>query len=415
LIKLATCVKFRYAQELQNLAKEGYRSPMDLIDTAATLFRQQFGNDPAVCIRAPGRVNLIGEHTDYNDGFVLPCAINYETVVVAEPRDDNQIFVVAADRTGQVNTFDLKTKINQDPAMPWSNYIRGVAWGLLEKGYNLRGANLVVSGNIPQGAGLSSSAALEMAAGAALASSSGLEIDGRALALIGQRAENGFVGVQTGIMDQLISALGQQDHALLIDCRSLEYRAVPIPAGTAIIIANSNVKRGLVDSEYNTRRRECEEAAAHFGVPALRDVPPDLFAVHEDELPDIVAKRARHVITENARTEAAAHALAKGDLRAMGRLMAESHESMRDDFEITVPAIDVLVEIMAGVIGETGGARMTGGGFGGCVVGLALEGLVAEVLAAIAAKYPAASGLEATVYVCRASAGVSLCSVSRLG
>ncbi|HMQ52039.1 MAG TPA: galactokinase [Anaerolineae bacterium] len=388
---------------------------MDLIDTAAALFRQQFGNDPTVCVRAPGRVNLIGEHTDYNDGFVLPCAIDYETVVVAGPRDDSQISVVAADWAGQTNTFDLKTEISQDPAMTWSNYIRGVAWGLLEQGYNLRGANLVVAGNIPQGAGLSSSAALEVATGAALSRVSGLDIDGKTLALTGQRAENGFVGVQTGIMDQFISALGQPDHALLIDCRSLEYRPVPIPPGTAIIIANSNIKRGLVDSEYNTRRQECEAAAAYFGVAALRDVPPDLFAVHEDELGEVVARRARHVITENARTEAAAEALAKSDLRAMGRFMAESHESMRDDFEITVPAIDTLVEIMAGVIGEAGGARMTGGGFGGCVVGLAPEGLVPEVLAAIAAKYPAASGREATVYVCRASAGVSSCSVSRSG
>lgn len=388
---------------------------MDLIDTAAALFRQQFGNDPTVCVRAPGRVNLIGEHTDYNDGFVLPCAIDYETVVVASPRDDSQLSVVAADWAGQTNTFDLKTEISQDPAMTWSNYIRGVAWGLLEQGYKLRGGNLVVAGNIPQGAGLSSSAALEVATGAALSGVSGLDIDGKTLALTGQRAENGFVGVQTGIMDQFISALGQPDHALLIDCRSLEYRPVPIPPGTAIIIANSNIKRGLVDSEYNTRRQECEAAAAYFGVAALRDVPPDLFAVHEDELGEVVARRARHVITENARTEAAAEALAKGDLRAMGRLMAESHESMRDDFEITVPAIDTLVEIMAGVIGAAGGARMTGGGFGGCVVGLAPEELVPEVLAAIAAKYPAASGREATVYVCRASAGVSPCSVSRSG
>jgi galactokinase len=208
-----------------------------------------------------------------------------------------------------------------------------------------------------------------------------------------------------GIMDQLISALGETGHALLIDCRSLETRAVSIPAGVAIIIANSNVKRGLVDSEYNTRRRECEAAAAHFGVPALRDVAPDLFALHQDELDETVTKRARHVITENARTEAAAVALAAGDLKLMGQLMAESHVSMRDDFEITVPAIDALVEIIGAVIGERGGVRMTGGGFGGCVVALAPQELVPAVEAAIAAEYPAVSGKQATVYVCRASAG----------
>jgi galactokinase len=234
---------------------------------------------------------------------------------------------------------------------------------------------------------------------------SGLGLSGQTIALVGQQAENDFVGMRCGIMDQYISALGQPGHALLIDCRSLEYRAVPIPANTTIIIANSNVKRGLVDSEYNTRRRECETAAAHFGVPALRDVAPDLFAVHQDELDETVAQRARHVITENARTQNAANVLSQGNLPGMGRLMAESHASMRDDFEITVPAIDALVEIIGGVVGQAGGVRMTGGGFGGCVVALAPQELVPAVEAAIAALYPKAAGLEATVYVCRASAG----------
>jgi galactokinase len=210
-------------------------------------------------------------------------------------------------------------------------------------------------------------------------------------------------------MDQYISALGQTDHALLIDCRSLEYQAVPVPAGVAIMIVNSNFKReglGLLDSEYNTRREECEKAAAHFGQPALRDVSPDVFALHEDELSETVAKRARHVITENARTEAAVEALSKSDLAWMSELMADSHASMRDDFEITVPPIDALVEIVANVIGDAGGVRMTGGGFGGCIVALVPEDLVAPVEKAITAKYSAASGgLEATIHVCRASAG----------
>jgi galactokinase len=244
-----------------------------------------------------------------------------------------------------------------------------------------------------------------MAVGTAFVRLSELELEPKTLALAGQQAENEFVGIKTGIMDQFVSALGQAGHALLIDCRSLDYRAIPIPANTAIIIANSNVKRGLVDSEYNTRRRECETAAAHFGVPALRDLSTDIFAVHEDELSVTVASRARHVITENARTEAAAEALTKGDLTRVGQLMAESHASMRDDFEITVPPIDMLVDIMAGVIGHAGGARMTGGGFGGCVVALAPQELVPDVEAAIAKQYPAASGLEATIYVCKASAG----------
>jgi galactokinase len=210
-------------------------------------------------------------------------------------------------------------------------------------------------------------------------------------------------------MDQFISALGHEGTALLIDCRSLEYRVVPVPAETVIMIANSNVKRGLVDSEYNMRRLECETAATHFAVPALRDVSLDQFNRHKNELPEIVARRARHVITENARTEAAAEALTNNDLKLMGQLMAESHISMRDDFEITIPPINALVEIVGEVIGEEGGVRMTGGGFGGCIVALVPNPLVAEVRRAIAERYPAATGLEATVYVCHPSAGAGRC------
>jgi galactokinase len=378
---------------------------MTLKEKTAHIFKQHFGAEPTHFFRAPGRVNLIGEHTDYNDGFVLPCAINYHTVIAAQRRDDHQVSLIAADYAEQVSNFELRAEIMPDSAAPWSNYIRGVAWALQQRDYPLRGANMVIAGDVPQGAGLSSSASLEVAVGTALARLSGLELDGKTIALTGQQAENDFVGMRCGIMDQFIAALGQKDHALLIDCRSLNYRAVPIPAGVAVIIANSNVKRGLVDSEYNTRRKECEAAAAHFGVPALRDVSPDVFALHADELEETVAKRARHVITENARTQAAADALTKGDLKEMGRLMAESHVSMRDDFEITVPPIDALVDIVAEVIGDAGGVRMTGGGFGGCVVALAPQEFVPAVEAAIAEKYPVTSGLEATVYVCQASAG----------
>ncbi len=378
---------------------------MTLKEKTTQLFKQHFGAAPPYFFRAPGRVNLIGEHTDYNDGFVLPCAINYHTVIAAASRSDGRGRVVAADFNEQVSEFDLAAEIAHDQVAPWSNYVRGVAWALRQRGYSLGGANLVIAGDVPKGAGLSSSASLEVAVGLALTRLSGLDVDLKTLALTGQQAENDFVGMRCGIMDQFIAALGQADHALLIDCRSLDEQAVPIPPGVAVIIANSNVKRGLVDSEYNTRRRECETAAAHFGVPALRDVSPDIFALHADELDETVAKRARHVITENARTEAAAEALARGDLKRMGQLMAESHLSMRDDFEITVPPIDALVEIIGEVIGEAGGVRMTGGGFGGCVVALAPQEFAPAVEAAIVQKYPVASGLEATVYICQASAG----------
>jgi galactokinase len=378
---------------------------MTLKEKTSHLFKQQFDAEPSHFFRAPGRVNLIGEHTDYNDGFVLPCAINYQTVIAAAPRPDQRVSVVAADFGEQVSEFDLAGEIAHDGAAPWSNYVRGVAWALTQRGHALRGANLVIAGDVPKGAGLSSSASLEVAVGLALTRLSGLGVDLKTLALIGQQAENDFVGMRCGIMDQFIAALGQKEHALLIDCRSLDYQPVPLPPRVAVIIANSNVKRGLVDSEYNTRRRECEAAAAHFGVPALRDVSPDVFALHADELDETVARRARHIITENARTEAAAEALAQGDLKRMGQLMAESHASMRDDFEITVPPIDALVEIVAQIIGDTGGVRMTGGGFGGCIVALAPQEMAPAIEAAITAQYPAASGLQATIYVCQASAG----------
>jgi len=384
---------------------------MSLKEKTGQLFQQHFGTEPTHYFRAPGRVNLIGEHTDYNDGFVLPCAINYETVLAVKPRTDSQVRTLAADFGEQISTFDLADEVTKDDNAPWSQYVRGVAWALKKRGYKLNGMDMVIAGNVPLASGLSSSASLEVAVGTAFNQLNELGIDGKTIALIGQQAENGFVGMQCGIMDQYISALGQTDHALLIDCRSLEYQTVPIPAGVAIMIVNSNFKReglGLLDSEYNTRRRECEEAAAHFGVPALRDVSPAEFALHEYELSETVAKRARHVITENARTEAAVEALSNGDLARMSQLMAQSHASMRDDFEITVPPIDALVEIVAEVIGEAGGVRMTGGGFGGCIVALVPEALVPQVETAIVEKYPsAANGLAATIYVCRASAGAS--------
>lgn len=376
-----------------------------LKETTTTYFKKQFHTEPAVFFQAPGRVNLIGEHTDYNDGFVLPCAINYQTVIAARPRDDRQVTMVAVDFGGQTSVFDLGQEIQRDEAAPWSNYVRGVFWVLQQQGHALKGADLVISGDVPQGAGLSSSASLEVAVGTALAALNGLEIDGKTIALAGQKAENDFVGMNCGIMDQFIAALGQEDHALLIDCRSLDYRPVSLPSGAAVIIANSNVKRGLVDSEYNTRRQQCEAAAAYFGVPALRDVTMAMFQAHGQDLEPLIARRARHVITEDARTEAAAEALAQGDLARMGQLMAASHVSMRDDFEITVPPIDALVEIISAVIGDAGGVRMTGGGFGGCVVALAPQAMVPEIEAAVARHYPARSGLEATLYVCQAAAG----------
>ncbi|MGL5201837.1 MAG: galactokinase, partial [Aeromonas veronii] len=265
-------------------------------------FYTQYGYPPTLAIQAPGRVNLIGEHTDYNDGFVLPCAIDYQTVISAAPRQDSLIRVIAADYDNQLDEFDLRHPIEPRPEYLWANYVRGVVKYLLLRGCQLTGADLVLSGNVPQGAGLSSSASLEVAVGQIFKEMNHLDISQADIALNGQLAENRFVGCNCGIMDQFISALGQQDHALLIDCRSLKTRPVSMPADIDVVIINSNVRRGLVDSEYNTRRAQCEEAARHFGVKALRDLTMTQFTERANELDPVVASRARHVISENERT-----------------------------------------------------------------------------------------------------------------
>ena len=376
------------------------------IDTA---FTQHFGHAPTLHVRAPGRVNLIGEHTDYNDGFVLPCAIDFETRIAISPRSDRQVRICACDYGDAIDQFDLDAPINPRADAQWANYVRGVVQVLLAKGLALGGMDMAIAGDVPQGAGLSSSASLEVAVGQAFNALYNSELlTPTDIALAAQRAENSFVGVNCGIMDQLISACGEADHALLIDCRSLTTQAVPVPAGLAVMIVHSHVQRGLVGSEYNTRRQQCEAAAAHYGVKALRDI--DVARLERDAagLDAVVLRRARHIVTENQRTLDAAQALSTGDLQRLGQLMAASHDSMRDDFEITVPPIDHLVAILQAAIGPQGGARMTGGGFGGCVVALLPEAVVPTARAAVAAQYRAPNGDAATVYVCHASAGVGV-------
>ncbi|GLO61691.1 galactokinase [Vibrio sp. MACH09] len=379
-----------------------------LFDRVNAAFSQVLGYDASCTIQAPGRVNLIGEHTDYNDGFVLPCAINYQTVVAAAKRDDNIVRVVSVDYDNQVDEFDLTKTIEFQPDRMWANYIRGVVKCLIERGYRFKGADISVSGNVPQGAGLSSSAALEVVIGQTFKELYSLDISQAEIALNGQQAENEFVGCNCGIMDQLISAEGQENHALLIDCRTLETKAVSMPDNMSVVIINSNKKRGLVDSEYNTRREQCEEAARIFEVKALRDVTIETFNARQSELTELVAKRARHVITENDRTERAAKALMQGDMKLMGELMAQSHASMRDDFEITVMEVDTLVDMVKDVIGEQGGVRMTGGGFGGCIVALIPPTLVDEVTRVVTENYQKMTGLKESIYVCQAKDGAGL-------
>ena len=370
-----------------------------------TTFQREFGADATQLFSAPGRVNLIGEHTDYNDGFVLPCAIQFETVLASRlVPGSSQIEIFAADYQ-QLHVIDLTETVQPVTTPRWANYVRGVVAGLQQRGLALPGCQLVVGGNVPQGAGLSSSASLEMVLGLGLSTLAGAPLSPRDNALNGQQAEHQFAGCQCGIMDQLVSAAGLAGQALLLDCRSLDYQTVPMPASLQVLIIHSNVKRGLVDSAYNERRQQCEAAASFFGVKALRDVTLAQLEAAKSQLDPLIYARARHVISENNRTEAAAVALKNGDIQTLSALMAQSHQSMRDDFAITVPAIDFLVAEVAAMCGERGGVRMTGGGFGGCVVALLPADLVEPVCQHLSKVYPAAHQLEPTFYLCQASAG----------
>jgi galactokinase len=373
---------------------------------AIDAYRRHFGSEPDMVFRAPGRVNLIGEHTDYNDGFVLPAAIDRETVVAIGGADGGQITAIASDFGDDRDSFAIADAIDHVPA-DWANYVRGVVQALIADGHALTGAQMAIAGDVPLGSGLSSSASLEVAVGNALVGIAGKSIDPTHMAKIAQRAENDFVGCACGIMDQLISTRGEAGHALLIDCRSLECTPVSIPDGVSIIIAHSGVRHAHAGGEYNDRRAQCEAAAKHYGVAALRDVTTEQLEAGKAGLDDISYRRARHVVTENARTEAAASALKRGNLQRLGELMEQSHTSMRDDFEITVPAVDQLAAIMAAPLNGEGGARMTGGGFGGCVIAVAPDARVSSVVKAIADQYRTPEGLAAEVFVCQPSAGAS--------
>ncbi len=318
-------------------------------------FVSRFGEDPVALFQAPGRVNLIGEHTDYNDGFVLPMAIDMGTVIAVRPA--------------------------------------------------ARGCFRAVAGDVPLGAGLSSSASLTVAFGIALAGIEGSPLNPLEVPHLARRAENDYVGCACGIMDQLISAQALAGNALLIDCRDLTSRAVPIPADLELLVFDSRVQRELAGSEYNLRRQQCQRVAEFFGVAALRDVSLDHLMNARKNLAEVDFRRAKHVVTENIRTLEAAVALAQADVHRLSQLMAQSHLSLRDDFEITVPAVDALVEIVAQVASNRAGVRMTGGGFGGCVVALVERQLSENILAAVATEYPARTGLTARVHRCRPAAG----------
>lgn len=359
-----------------------------LIDRTVADFRKAYGADPAVLAFAPGRVNLIGDHTDYNDGLALPCALQFGTVVAASPLDEARIIALALDLNAATDAFRLDAPIETVAQGQWQNHVRGIAAGLPAFGLPVRGAMLAFSGDVPQGNGLSSSASLGVALGLALAALAGEQApDKQLLARVAQWSEHHYVGCACGLLDQTASIHGQPSSATLLDCRSMAVTPLPFPKDAALIIVPSGVARGLVDSAYNQRRAQCRQAAAHFGVASLRDLDLAALEAGEQGCDAIVYRRARHVLTENTRTLTAAEAMARGNLAALGDAMRASHASLRDDFEVSVPAVDALVDRLNAAIGDGGGARMTGGGFGGCVVAVVAADRMAALDRALAAHW----------------------------
>ena len=364
-------------------------------------FRSHFGGDPDIVVRAPGRVNLIGEHTDYNGGFVLPMAINRAMHMAIRYRGDAEVRILSAD-FHHTARFNLEEFSYRKPH--WIEYIKGVANGLRKRELPLVGFDGAMLGDVPRGSGLSSSAALELAAAKAFSEVSNFPWDPVDMAVVGQEAENDWVGVNCGIMDQMISSCGRAGHAYLLDCRSLKGEHVPVPEGVKVVILDTGTRRGLVDSAYNERRSQCEEAAKFFGCDLLRDVTAEMFAAREEELAPLVRKRARHVVTEDERTLRAAEAMRAGDSARLGVLMTQSHESLRDDFEVSNDALNTMVD---SALAQSGclGARMTGAGFGGCAVALVDQGAVEAFVPAVVERYQTETGLEPAVYVTEATPG----------
>lgn len=372
-------------------------------------FTRRFESAPAHMAVGPGRVNLIGEHTDYNDGFVLPIALYRDMRVLLRPRADltTRVYSLEYDEWYEFSLDNLK----YDEDVLWANYMMGMAWVLEEHGIRLQGMDALVSGNVPRASGLSSSAALEVATGKAFLVASGRPdaVTGVKLATSAQRAENKFVGVNCGIMDQFISVLGHEGSALLIDCRSLDYRLIPFPEQAALVIGNTKASRSLASSAYNERRSQCEQGVALLqqalpNIAALRDVSSDQLEEHKGLLPEIVYRRCRHVVGENERVMQTVAAFERGDLAEAGRLMDASHASLRDDYEVSSDALDAMVEAMRSASGCIG-ARLTGAGFGGCAIALVEPGKEQAVGDAIFDLYPKATNIWPEVYTSRPGPG----------
>jgi galactokinase len=386
------------------------REAVKMVDVQALRqkFRELYGRTPRL-FRAPGRVNLIGEHTDYNDGFVLPMAINHSTFVAGAARTDNRVRVHSLDFNEQYE-FDLadSTRVSQ---AHWLDYVEGVARSLKEGGTRLTGADLLIQSEVPIGGGLSSSAALEISTGFALLRLSGAQLDLVKLAKAGQRAEHDYVGAKVGIMDQMAAVFGRKGFAIFLDCRTLETSLIPLNTEkAAVVVCDSRIKHALASSEYNKRRAECEEGVAILKtylphITALRDVSVEEFQQLEKNLPEPVVRRCRHVVTENERTLKAVQALGEDDLKMFGQLMLASHQSLRDDYEVSCKELDILTEIASEIPGVLG-ARMTGGGFGGCTVNVVERSAVERFCDTVSQKYQEATQLITTIYVIDSGNGV---------
>ncbi len=380
----------------------------DELTAALIAHEPEATDDPSAIrlIRAPGRVNLIGEHTDYNLGYVLPAAIDREIRVAVVPTADRHVRLTRLD-TGEQRAFELDVHRPRDGS--WMDYIAGTAWALTEAGLPLTGLHGVIASDLPEESGLSSSAAIELAAAWALLGDAAGAVDRLTLARVGQRAENDYIGVCSGLMDQFAVSCGVTGHAMILDCRSLDWRPIPLPPGLVLVVLHSGSRRKLDGSTYNERRDQCEAAVtalaqADPGIASLRDVSPQLLAAERRRMDPVVARRAEHVVAENGRVLAVIDALETGDLATVGELIAHSHRSLRDLFEVSSPELDALVEI-AGRVGGVVAARMTGGGFGGCTVNLVRPDAVDALTAAVLADYPTRTGLEPVIMPVAAADG----------
>jgi galactokinase len=389
---------------------------MNIIENITNIYHEKFGHAPTHIARAPGRVNLLGEHVDYNDGFVLPAAIDRATYIAFSPTDAPHSTLVAVDFDQQASfsaeSISTKTQADSSPLPEWTLYPAGVLWSLMEERLPVPSINAVFASDVPRGSGLSSSASVEMAFAIVWQTLGGWTLPPMKRALLGQKAENKYVGVNCGIMDQFASACGVENKLLLLDCRSLEWKTVPLPENVSIVIADTTVRRKLTSGEYNKRRSACEEAVRLLqldlpSIKSLRDVSVDDFNRLAEKLPAEIEKRARHVVEEIGRSNQAEALLEAGDILNFGKLMNECHVSLRDLYEVSCPELDVMVRIAQSLKGCYG-ARLTGAGFGGCTVNLVAVEHTEQFANALAKGFESETGLRPNIYITAASHGAEL-------